>query len=411
MLQKIIIIVVVIILFFILVLFSLAVLRRITNARKYREMDGIRSYYLKILEQALENRDIIPAINSLLSTPGSIKFHAIEDILFKLQERYPEDIKELFIRLGYVSFYESMLLKKNRIKRSTAIDKLGRIGVDSAVNRISSMLNTQDKEIISVSIRALANIGSLEALAAILDNLQEIFSRWLVTRKSIETALIKFGEKGSFLLIRYGRNISDSKVLAIILDALSHLNNVGAAELALDNLYHTDPEVRSKALKILEKFSNILNGSALEKVLTLARDPVWFVRVHVAKILGTINGKRDIMNFLERLVLDENRYVRNAAAASLAKKGEAGLDVILRVLNGRDRYAMEILCEEIEKTDLYSILIHNLTVPESDIRIKSREILNIMNRLGFSTPLKEYLKSAGGPVREELKGLFEERTV
>lgn len=411
MVQEVIIIVVGMIFLLIIFLFFAAILRRIANARKYREMDRIRAYYLGLLEQALEKRDIISVINDLLATPESIKFRAIEDVLFKLQNRFPEDIKELFVRLGYVDFYERMLFHKNRIKKAMAIDKLGQIGIDTSVNKISFMLKTDDREIASVTIRALSNIGSLDALSSILDNIPELFSKWLLTRKCIETALLKFGDRGSSILIQYAKNIKDPKILAIILDSLSHLNNARAIEPALDNLYHPDPEVRTKALKVIERFSNLLDGSSIEKVLSLSKDPVWFVRLHVARILGKVNGKRDVISYLGRLVLDKNWNVRDVAAAALAKKGEAGLDEILKILRGGDRYAMESLCEEIEKTDLCKILVYNLAGPDREVSLKSKEILRIMNRLGFSTPLKNYLQTGEEPIRKELKILFEEMTV
>lgn len=406
MVQKIIITLVVIIFFLILLLSSAAVIRRKVNARRYRSLDRMKAFYIKPLEDALEKKELISVVNSLLSTPGSIKFQAVEDLLFKFQDRFPQETRELFIRLGYVEFYEKMLGHKNKIKKAIAIDKLGRIGVETSIDKLAVMLGSGDRDIVSVTVRALASTGSLIALRSILESLPELFSRWLITRKAVETALLKFGESGSHLLLQYGRDIHDPKILAIILDTLSHLNNPGAIELAIDNLFHGDPEVRAKALKVLERFSTFLDERTIERLLPLAGDPVWFVRLHVAKILGQVSVRGDIMSFLERLIMDENWYVRNEAASALAKKGEEGINLILKIFRRGDRYAIESLSEEIEKTDLCRILINNISSSVREMKEKSLEILGVMCRFGFSTPVTVYLQSADGASAEELKNLL-----
>ncbi len=409
MIQKVIILIVSLIVFLILLFFLIAVFRRIRGARRYRELDRIRAYYLPILQESFKKGDILSIINDLISEPGSIKFKAIEELLFKLKERFPEPAKELLIRLGYVSFYENMLSDKNRINKATAIDRLGIIGLETSADRLSQMLRSDDREIISVTVRALSNIGTLEALALILDHLPGLFERWLITRKAVETALLKFGDKGTPLLIQYGKTISNPKIIAIILDTLSHLNNNQAIGLAMDNINHPDPEVRTKSLKIIERFSDLLNGKDLEKILSLSKDPAWFVRLHVAKILGKVNSKKDVIDYLGKLIMDENWQVRNAAASALSKKTEAGLDLILKILKGKDHYAIESLCEEIEKTELCRVLIYNLLSPDGEVYKKSREILKIMNNLGFSTPIMEYLQTGDEAIAMELKLLLSEK--
>ncbi len=409
MIQEVIILIVSLIVFLILVFFLIAVLRRIRSARRYKELDRTRAYYLPVIQDGLEKGDIISIINDLIAEPVSIKFKAIEELLFKLKERFPELVKELFVRLGYVSFYENMLYDKNMINKATAIDRLGEIGLETSVDKLSQMLKSDNREIISVTVRALSNIATLEALALILDYLPGLFERWLITRKGIEAALLKFGDKGSALLIQYGKTISNPKIIAIILDTLSHLNNNQAIRLAMDNLNHPDPEVRAKSLKVIERFSDLLNGKDMEKILSLSKDPAWFVRLHVAKILGKVNGKRDVAGYLEKLVIDENWQVRNEAASALSKKAEVGLDLILKILKGKDRYAIESLCEEIERTALCRVLIYNLTSPDREVYKKSREILKIMNNLGFSTPLMEYLQKGDEAIAMELKLLLSEK--
>ena len=75
----------------------------------------------------------------------------------------------------------------------------------------------------------------------------------------------------------------------------------------------------------------------------------------------------------------------------------------LATLGATDRYAKESVCEEIQITDFVNQLIGNLGSPGREAYGKSREILRIMESLGYGTPLREYLKS--GPderIRKEL---------
>ena len=394
-----------------MILFTIlvSILKRIIDNIKNKRLNELKAYYYPILQEALKSKDYASTLEKLIAKPGSLKFQAIEEILFELKDNFPEASKELFRRLNYVSFYENLLNDKNVISRATAIDKLGKIGVEELVDKLGLMLKSEDREIIAVTIRALSNIGTPEALLVILNHIQELFEKWLVTRKSVETALIKFGNKEATYLIQYGRNISNPKILAIILDTLSHLDNSEAFYLAMNYINHPDSEVRAKSLKVILRFPDLISEKDLEKILNLSKDPVWFVRLHVAKILGRVNGREEIINHLGNLIVDENWQVRHAAALSLSKKGQASIDLILKILKGKDRYAIETLCEEIEKAGLYHIFIDNLSKANSEASEKSKEILKIMYDYGFSTPLREYLDIGDETIKKELKLILSRR--
>lgn len=356
-----------------------ASLRRIRSARRYKKLDELRAYYLKYVEGIIEKNKILEKFLQLISSPGSTKFRAIEDVLFALKEKYPAAAKELFIRLGYVKFYERELACKNRIKKANAIDKLGRMGIEECIDKISPMLNSDDGEIVLVTIRALANIGTNQALALILSKLSTCYEKRFFTRKSIETELLKFGDRAAPFLIQYGKTVNNPKVLALILDTLSHLNSGQALELAMEKLHDMDPEVRTKALKIIEKFSQLINGSQIKKIIELSEDPVWFVRLHVAKVLGKVNNGNGSIKYLERLLSDKNWQVRDEAATGIIQKKNHALNTIINILKGDDSYAREILLEKIEKTDFQQILLENLSGSDEETDIKSKEILKILS--------------------------------
>ncbi len=402
MLQTVIIITVFIIIILIILFLLLAVLRRMRSARVYQKLDIARAHYRKIIEEAFLKDNTVEIINELLSRPGTLKFRAIEEVLFELKERFPEKTKNFFIRLGYVEFYGKTLLKRSRLKQASAIDKLGRMGIESSVSKIAPFLKKKDREIISVTVRALSNIGTDLALITLLEDLLELYENWLITRKAVETALLKFGDKGSELLIKYGLNLKNPKILAVVLDSLSHSNNSKALSIAMENINHNDPEVRTKALKVVGRFHNHLSDDDIYKICRLSKDSVWFVRLHVAKILGHLDNKI-VVDHLERLLRDENWQVRDEAARGLSRQRDFP-DIILKMFNEKDLYAIESLCEAIEKAGLHEELIKNLINKDSGSSEKSRQILKTMHSLGFSTPLIETIKSSRDKtIVEELK--------
>jgi hypothetical protein len=112
---------------------------------------------------------------------------------------------------------------------------------------------------------------------------------------------------------------------------------------------------------------------------------------------------------LAKRLVDANWQVRNAAATAVVLTSDDAIGIFLDTLGATDRYAKESVCEEIQKTDFVYRLIDNLDSPGRETYGKSREILSIMESLGYGTPLREYLKS--GPderIRKELTLIVQE---
>jgi len=394
-----------------IVAFVLAsIIRRIVRARRFRELDKLRRYYQEKLKDIIYSGRIEDeAINQLKSPPGSLKFQAMEDVLFKLMEKkkYEPEIKELFKRLGYVDYYEKKLRKKNRLIKAAALDKLGRMKSAASIEKIAGELRSHDPEIITVAMKALANIGTSQSLEIILDHLPLIYEKWLITRKAAENALLKYGEKAVPFLLDYLARTDNPKIIALVLDLLSHLKNEKAWPIALNYLTHENPEVRVKSLKLLEAFANRLDLSETEKIISLLRDPVWFVRLYALRVLQQIKGNK-VQYALASSLFDSHWQVRDEAARALARLGSSSLDIFLEALRYDDRYVQETICEEIEKTGFVNQLLENLRAENGEIYKKSKEILARMHALHFSTPLLEYLKDGSDEkIKEEIKAILE----
>jgi HEAT repeat protein len=166
--------------------------------------------------------------------------------------------------------------------------------------------------------------------------------------------------------------------------------------------------VRAKSLKAIGAAGGGLPSGEKDRVLPLLDDPVWFVRLQAAKALGVLRHDKAVPLLAKRLV-DANWQVRNAAATAVVLTSDDAIGIFLDTLGATDRYAKESVCEEIQKTDFVYRLIDNLDSPGRETYGKSREILSIMESLGYGTPLREYLKS--GPderIRKELTLIVQE---
>ncbi len=404
-LKLILIFIIVSIIFLIIIFLLSATLRRLINNWKYRKLDKLRDFYNSKLRKDLETKKVFNNLKEYRSSPRSLKFRAIEHILLNLIQKdpYKEDVKILCRELGYISYYEKKLKSKNTITRASAIDILGKMLSENSIDKIAKKLETKNSEILSVAVRALSKIGSLEGLRSLLNYLPKLYKESLISQKTIEASLTAFGSEGIPILIEYGKSLDDTKIKASILEVLSTLPiTEKSCSFALENLKNTNAEVRAKALKVLGLADKVSIEFDHGLLFPLLDDPIWFVRLQAAKAIGNLKFKKAI-DILGGLLLDQNWQVRNAAALALTKFGNDAINIFLRALKYRDAYAKESVCEEIQKTNFVSILIENLLSEQKDIYDKTREILSIMHSLNYSTPLAEYLtKGENEKIKQEL---------
>ncbi len=371
------------------------VARRILNARKYIILDEYREFYRKKISEALQSGRTAELAEDLRSRAQSLTWRAIEEVLFEqlALAAHETTIRRLFQQLGYRDHYEGKLKSKRTIVKAAAADKLGKMRSESSTASLVKILNTEkEPEILTVTVRALCRIGTPEALQGILARLPELYKKSLVSQKTVDASLINFQADAIPLITAYGEQIADPRIKASLLEVLSHLPATATSlTFAESNLRSTDAEVRARAIRVFGR-RTVEGVSRPELLLPLLQDPVWFVRLQAARAIESLKWEKAVDD-LGSLLLDPNWQVRNAAARALAHIGNASLDVFLNILQDRDRYAKESICEEAERTYFIQWLIANLASGDAGIREKSRGILKIMHALDFSTPLREYMKN------------------
>ena len=399
--------------FFLLVILTVlgaTIYRRAAALRRYRILDRNRERYGKRFRELIDGGKSFDEFSAFAFPSRSAEWHAVEHVLSSLLEdrKYESAGVVLFDRLGYRAYNEGMLGNRDAIAKSSAVDKLGRMRCEASTGKLVPLLDEQDTEIVSVTVRALSKIGTREALEAVLERLPGLYSRSIVSRKSIESSLRNFGPAAAADMVRYGERYGDPFSRASVLEVLGILAAPEALPFAFRNLDHGDPEVRAKSLKVIGAAGGDLPSGEKDSVLPLLDDPAWFVRLQAAKALGILRHAKAVP-FLAKRLVDANWQVRNAAATAVVRTSDDAIGIFLDTLGTTDRYAKESVCEEIQKTDFVYRLIDNLGSPGREAYGKSREILRIMESLGYGTPLREYLK--GGPdegIRKELTLILQE---
>jgi HEAT repeat protein len=404
-------ILVALILFVVLVILSLffaAVYRRAQRSNRYKQLDEQRDLISNQIKKYLDSGKTFERIAEFASTPNSMRWQASEESLLTLLDsgQHENEIGRLFVELGYVAYYEKKLLSKNTITKASAIDKLGKMRCERSTDKLVKLLKDENPEIAGVAVRSISKIGSPAGLRSILDELPNLLSKSLVSRKTIETSLVNFGSVSIPALVEYAEKNDDPMSKSLILEILFALNAVEAAPLALANFRHDDPEVRAKALKLIGIAGSGLPDPEKARITALLLDPVWFVRLQAAKALGSLR----YVNSADRLgeaLLDRDWQVRNAAATALTRFGPRSIDIFLRTLQRDDRYAKESICEEIEKTNYIDVLIENLSSNGTDVFDKSKRILEVMMSLNYWTPVVEYVRTGTNDrIKRELELLL-----
>jgi len=392
-------------LFLIVVLLIASVVRRVLNDRRHRKLDDLRQEYRERAHRLLDQDGLSGHETDFAADAGSLEWQAVEEVLPNLINSgvSGNELKALFQRLGYVAYYENRLASRNRLIRASAIDKLGRMGTQSSLPKLLPKLNETEPEILTVTVRALSRIGAKEGLMAIVERLPVLLGQGQVTRKAMETALLNFGEDAVACLAEYHSRDADPWIMSCVLETLSHLPpDVRSLSLATEHLGDKNPEVRSKALKVLGRVEPPLPASLYDSILPLLDDPVWFVRLQAVKSAKKLDRARTSKP-IGKLLFDKNWQVRGEAALCLARLGTCAMDVFLDALMTEDVYAKEGICEEIEKSRFVDRLIAHLDSDDEALRTKSTAILRIMHSLRFSTPLLESLTADGSVrIKEEI---------
>jgi HEAT repeat protein len=244
-------------------------------------------------------------------------------------------------------------------RRRQALVALGRLRAPEAVPALAEALDDPDEETRLAALRGLGRAAIPAAAEPVLERLlhDPVFARRVPPRPLLN-ALLACCRPRPQTLLPYVRAANDKlrPLLARV------LGEVATADLDDDLLLlASDPlaEVRASAARALAEAKPRL---ALLALSSLAYDTEWFVRLRAVVALGELREPRAIPVLIETLC-DPNRYVRLRSAAALARL-EGHLDEITaQVIETRDRYALQALVSELERSGDVQRLLNALADP------------------------------------------------
>jgi HEAT repeat protein len=222
---------------------------------------------------------------------------------------------------------------------------------------ISEALDSTDDETRLAAVRGLGRTELPEAAAPMLERFLE---RALdVPERPLQNALVHCCRANPGFLVPYIRK-ADDQTRPLVARVLSEIATPALEDDLLWLATDPDPEVRASVARAL---FTARSPQALATLTALASDPEWFVRLRAAVALGEMRDPRAIPVLLETLC-DPNRYVRLRSAAALAQM-EGHLERIVHLATqSRDRYALQALLSEMERSGAILKLLKALADPK-----------------------------------------------
>lgn len=241
-------------------------------------------------------------------------------------------------------------------RRRRALVALGRTRAPEAVPVLAEALDDPERETRVAAVRGLGGTGLAEAAVQMLDR---VVGRGLRTPgPTLQNSLLNCCRGRPAILLPYLRQAEGGarEMLARVLAELA------TSEMEEDILLlAADPlaEVRASAARAL---GVARSGSALGILSELVHDHEWFVRLRAVVALRALQDARAIPVLLAALC-DANLLVRLRAAEALAQMDPHLEQIVEKVVEVQDRYALHAIISELERAGRFAKLLNALADP------------------------------------------------
>ena len=338
------------------VLVGFIVVRRALRSRHFRQRE----------KRALTVRGKWEAIVDGRIPPESWRFHPLDReiiqsiLLDALEVAAPGPAAPLLRCLRRSGLLDALIYEARVFhgwRRSQALLALGRTRAPEAIPALAEALSASSGALLQQdAVRALGRIGLPEAGVAILNKL--VAENLRVPASPLQNALLNCCRSEPKVLVPFLRRADDTArpLLARV------LGEIAVAEMEDDLLLLAAdplPEVRASAARALGRAKT---KSALSALAKLASDPEWYVRLRAAVALGDLGDPLGIPLLIAALC-DSNRFVRLRSAAALARHEHHLSEILELVRRTGDRYAMQALISELERSGGILKLINSLMDP------------------------------------------------
>jgi HEAT repeat protein len=269
-------------------------------------------------------------------------------------------------------------------KRRAALVALGRTRAPEAVPALAEALEATDEETRIAAVRGLGHTELAEAAVPIIECL--LLGRWPLPEQAVKNALFNCCHNSPGILLRYLKQ-STGRPRELLARVLAELATPELGEDLILLATDKDAEVRASAARAM---GSAQPSFGLPVLSVMVKDVEWFVRLRAVVALASLNHIGRVRPLLSALC-DSNRYVRQRAAWALAQMGSNLDDILSRVVETQDDYALqafiselersgsiEVLAEALEKHDeqtaARNILLHTLDVTRHKIEQESKAV-------------------------------------
>ena len=242
-------------------------------------------------------------------------------------------------------------------KRRRALVSLGRMRAPEAIPAIAEALDDPDLEMRTAAVRGLGQTRLPEGAAPLLEGL--IAGELNVPHRPVQAALLDCCRSHPAILVPYlrrARGLAREQIARVLGELATPEMQDDLLLLAGDPL----PEVRASAARAL---AGARRGLALPTLAAMATDPEWFVRLRAVAGLSALEGSLAIRALVAALC-DPNRQVRLRAAAALARQEASLEEILVQVVETHDRYALQAMVSELERSGSFPRLMEALMDPE-----------------------------------------------
>ena len=242
-------------------------------------------------------------------------------------------------------------------RRRQALLALGRMQIPEGIPAMIEAATDRNPATLVDLIRGLGRIGIPQAAEPILELVES--GRISCPPQTLQVALVHCYRGQASPLLKKIPDSSDAfrpllaRVLAEVAD---HTTTGDLSPLTMDPL----AEVRACAARAL---GAVRPPNACATLMRLASDEEWFVRLRAVVALGELADSASL-RVLVGALCDSNRLVRLRAAAALVRFEGKETKIFQLTIQTRDRYALQALVSEMERSGRIPDLVNALADPD-----------------------------------------------
>jgi HEAT repeat protein len=276
--------------------------------------------------------------------------------------------------------------KRARWRRIAALRILTRVRWSLAPVLLERALESDDEVVVAAAVRGLGELGDAHSSSLLVDALRDGRS----SRSRIATQLDHAPGSTPSLLTPL---LHDLDPAVRFWGATLLAGHAARAEVARELVAATRDDAPSVRAAAVEGLSSSDAPEATTVVRLLLADPVWYVRVHALRTLGSLE-RDDLLPEAAALLGDESWWVREAAKEALERRPKRAAELLLDYLEHPDAFARNGAAETLQNIGYLDALLDGVEADSPESRLVTRILLAGGARLTATTALRTGLDLA-----------------